>query len=132
MEELIAQVRRAAGNRRVLEVFARCPAAVAGAEIAECFSYVVEELASFERASEAPGERASSNGPWLGGACELTGAELTLEIVPVRLRCICGFEGELGEDDMAGHIGICPGCGRPQELDASLELVGISYAGGDV
>jgi len=110
VEELVAQVRHVAGDRRVLEVFARCPATIDAEEVRECFSYVVGALSSSE------------------GSAGLSGAVLTLDVVPVRLRCTCGFEGELVDDDVAGHIGVCPSCARTQELDAGLVLVGVSCA----
>jgi hypothetical protein len=44
------------------------------------------------------------------------------------MQCPCGFEGELGAGEFAGHIGICPDCDRVAEIDAALELVAMSYA----
>jgi Zn finger protein HypA/HybF involved in hydrogenase expression len=80
-------------------------------ELVECFDYVVAQL------SQA-GE----------GAFE--GARLRLETVPAHIRCACGFQGPVAPDDIAGHMGICPGCGRVSELSQPpLELLGLSFAG---
>ncbi len=110
VEELVAKCRRLARGRRVMRVWARCPEGMDTDELVECFDYVVAQL------SQA-GE----------GAFE--GAGLRLETVPARIRCACGFEGRLVPEDIAGHMGICPGCGRVSELSLPpLELLGLSFA----
>ncbi|MGB9757156.1 MAG: hydrogenase maturation nickel metallochaperone HypA [Candidatus Bipolaricaulaceae bacterium] len=65
---------------------------------------------------------------------ELSGSELVLESVPVRVRCpSCGYEGQaryLVEEGW--HISIpvlsCPRCGSPVEIVSGKELaiVGLS------
>jgi hypothetical protein len=68
--------------------------------------------------------------PREGAAEALEGASLELEPVPACLACPCGFAGEVGLDDVAGHIGVCPECGRAGELAGRVELVGLRFTGG--
>lgn len=65
---------------------------------------------------------------------ELSGSELVLENVPVRVRCpSCGYEGEaryLAEEGwhMAVPILSCPRCGAPVEIlsGRDLAIVGLT------
>ncbi|HET9060037.1 MAG TPA: hypothetical protein VFN61_08965 [Acidimicrobiales bacterium] len=109
-EELASKVRHLAAGRRVLEVFARCPVTVDADEVTECFGYVVGELSATEEGSH------------------LAEAALICETVPVPFQCACGFCGEIGADYVAGHTAVCPACGLTSEADASIVVVGISYA----
>jgi Zn finger protein HypA/HybF involved in hydrogenase expression len=109
-EELVARCRALSEGRQALEVWVRCPASVDAAELVEGFGYLVHER------SHEP------------GADAIAGAELKVETVPVRIRCPCGFSGELGPDDCAGHMSICPSCGRTGELEQGVDLLAISYA----
>ncbi len=94
----------------MLEVWARCPVSVDSGELSDNFAFLTSQAAE-------PGE-----GP------SLRQAELKLMTTPLFMQCPCGFAGELGSGEYAGHIGICPDCNRVAELDAALELVGMSYA----
>jgi Zn finger protein HypA/HybF involved in hydrogenase expression len=110
VEELVAQCRAAAGGRRALVVWARCPAATDAEEVDECFGYLAEQLAA-------------------AGDPSLQGAVLRLETVASHIRCGCGYEGDLDDGQVAGHMGVCPSCGRAGELDQPpLELMGMSFA----
>ena len=70
----------------------------------------------------------------LSEGTELSGAELVIENVPVRVRCpSCGYEGDaryLTEEGwhMAIPILSCPQCGLPVEIISGKELaiVGLS------
>jgi hydrogenase nickel incorporation protein HypA/HybF len=70
----------------------------------------------------------------LSEGTELSGAELVIENVPVRVRCpSCGYEGDaryLTEEGwhMAIPILSCPHCGLPVEIISGKELaiVGLS------
>jgi Zn finger protein HypA/HybF involved in hydrogenase expression len=104
VSELVAECERRAHGREVAAVRVRCPAGIDAEEIAECFVHLTA-----------------------GGA--LQGAALEIEAVPQVLRCGCGFAGELGPDDCAGHVAICPSCGRVQEAPGALELVAVTGAG---
>ena len=64
-----------------------------------------------------------------GDGC-LRQARLSLEEVPALRRCSCGFSGELGPDNIAGHIGICPECGSAGDLGGGLELMAMTFADG--
>lgn len=65
---------------------------------------------------------------------ELSGSELVLESVPVRVRCpSCGYEGEARYLTEEGwHIAVpvlsCPRCGSPVELKEGrdLAIVGLT------
>jgi Zn finger protein HypA/HybF involved in hydrogenase expression len=57
-------------------------------------------------------------------------AKLELDQVPAQLKCACGFNGELGPDDVAGHISVCPRCGQVGELMSGLEVVSVAFAPG--
>ena len=105
-EELVARCTELAGGRQVLEVHARANFGLDKEEFSEAFPL------------------AAAGGP-------LKGAVLELELVPARLDCPCGWAGQLPYDFVAGHIGICPGCGRAAELSGGLEVVGLRYAGAD-
>lgn len=68
----------------------------------------------------------------LAEGTELSGSELALEDVPVRVRCpSCGYEGEaryLTEEGwhMAVPILSCPRCGAPVEIREGRELAIVS------
>lgn len=70
----------------------------------------------------------------LAEGTELSGSELVLENVPVRVRCpSCGYEGEaryLTEEGwhMAVPILSCPRCGAPVEIVSGrdLAIVGLT------
>jgi Zn finger protein HypA/HybF involved in hydrogenase expression len=110
VEELVAECHRRANGRRVLEVWARCPVSVDYGELSETFAVLASQL------------------PGPGEAPLLRQASLKLMPKPLYLSCPCGFEGELGAGEYAGHMGICPECDRVVELEAGLELVAMSYA----
>ena len=65
---------------------------------------------------------------WQEDDASLRRARLKLVTTPLFMQCPCGFEGELGAGEFAGHIGICPDCDRVAEIDGALELVAMSYA----
>jgi Zn finger protein HypA/HybF involved in hydrogenase expression len=106
-EELVARCAERAGGRQVVEVRARASTGVDSVEL----------LAAFPVAAAGAA----------GGVLE--GASLDLEVVPARLTCPCGWTGELPTDNVAGHIGICPDCGRAGEASGGLDLLGLRFAG---
>jgi Zn finger protein HypA/HybF involved in hydrogenase expression len=110
IEELVSTCRKLAYGRTVVSVSARCPAGVDREELSVAF-----DLLAAETAEEA------------GDQC-LSTAELKLESAPVHLKCQCGFEGDLGEGQLAGHMSICPECGRVGEVDSRLELMRVELA----
>ena len=110
VEELVATCCGRAGGRAVRAVLVRCPASVDAEELCECFAFAANRLA------------ASGLDPCL------VAAELKVEPVPVHLDCACGYDGQLTEDHLAGHMSICPRCGHVGEVTDGLELVSISFA----
>jgi Zn finger protein HypA/HybF involved in hydrogenase expression len=110
VEDLVTECRRRAKGRTVLEVWARCPVSVDSGELADSFSFLTSQPTGVEEGAS------------------LRQARLKLVTTPLFMSCPCGFEGELGDGEFAGHIGICPECDRVAELDAALELVAMSYA----
>jgi Zn finger protein HypA/HybF involved in hydrogenase expression len=110
VEDLVTECRRRARGRTVLEVWARCPVSVDSGELADNFSFLTSQPTG------------------VGEGASLRQARLKLVTTPLFMSCPCGFEGELGDGEFAGHIGICPECDRVAELDAALELVAMSYA----
>jgi Zn finger protein HypA/HybF involved in hydrogenase expression len=102
--ELVAECERRADGRPVTAVLVRAPAGVDADEVAACFVHLTA-----------------------GG--RLAGAVLEIEPVAQVLRCACGFSGELGADDCAGHVVICPSCARVHEAPGALELVAMNGAG---
>jgi Zn finger protein HypA/HybF involved in hydrogenase expression len=111
VEELVTACRERAQGRAICQAWVRCPANVDAAELSEGFSFAAKQLAAE------------------GDAC-LHAAELKLVLVPVNLKCTCGYEGHLDGDNFAGHMSICPRCAHISEADAGLELVSISFLDG--
>jgi Zn finger protein HypA/HybF involved in hydrogenase expression len=112
VEELVSTCRRLADGRAVVSVSARCPTSVDQDELSAAFVLLAQQ-AAYE----------------LGDDC-LSSARLDLEAVPVHLKCHCGFEGDLGEGQLAGHMSICPQCSHVGEVDARLEVLRIELARG--
>jgi Zn finger protein HypA/HybF involved in hydrogenase expression len=112
VEELVSTCRRLAGGRAVVSVSARCPTSVDQEELSAAFALIARQVADE-----------------LGDRC-LSTAELRLEAAPVHLKCRCGYEGDIGEEQLAGHMSICPQCGQVGEADARLELLRVELAQG--
>lgn len=112
VDELVAVCRERAQGRPIRQVRVRCPASVGAEELRAGFALAAKEVAG------AVGDRC------------LAGAELRLQLVPVQLRCPCGFEGQLSEEYLAGHMTVCPQCGRVADADDGLDLVSISFWAG--
>jgi Zn finger protein HypA/HybF involved in hydrogenase expression len=109
-EELVATCCGRAGGKAVRTVRVRCPATVDAEELCAGFAFAASRLA------------ASGRDPCL------VAAELKVDPVPVHLACACGYQGQLTTDYLAGHMSICPRCGRVGEVAAGLELVTMSFA----
>jgi Zn finger protein HypA/HybF involved in hydrogenase expression len=110
VEELVETCRDRARGRAVHQVSVRCPTTVDADELSTGFALASGPL------SGPPGEPGPKT------------VDLKLEIVPVRLSCACGCEGELTSADLAGHMSVCPRCGRVDEADARLELISMTFA----
>src|ERR1017187_106284 len=83
--ELVAECGRRAGGRQVAAVQVRCPDGVDADELADAFAHLTSDGA-------------------------LAGAVLEIETVRQRLTCGCGFSGEVGPEQCAGHMVVCPAC----------------------
>ncbi len=110
VEELVATCCGRAGGRTVRTVRVRCPASVDAEELCDGFAFAAHRLAI------AATDRC------------LVVAELKVETVAVHLACACGYQGQLADDHLAGHMSICPGCGHVGEVTDGLELLGMSFA----
>jgi Zn finger protein HypA/HybF involved in hydrogenase expression len=108
-EELVNQCATLAQGRPVLVVAVRCPPGMGSSELSYSFAVLAAQLAES------------------GDGC-LRQARLRLEEVPAVMRCRCGFSGELGPDNIAGHIGICPDCVSADDLGSGLELMAMTFA----
>ena len=97
-----------AEGRPVAEVIARCPSGIDVEEVVDGFSFLTSGTGSPAHAV-------------------LAGARLEVQSVAARLQCGCGFDGVLRDDDVAGHISVCPSCGRVSELPNRLELVSLTF-----
>lgn len=101
--ELVAECVQRAGGRQVAAVQVRCPDGVDADELAEAFAHLTA-----------------------GGA--LAGAVLEIDTVPQVLTCECGFSGEVGPEQCAGHMVVCPACSRVHEAPDALELIAVRCA----
>jgi Zn finger protein HypA/HybF involved in hydrogenase expression len=104
--ELVAECVHRAGGRQVAAVQVRCPDGVDADELTEAFAQLTA-----------------------GGA--LGGAVLEIERVPQLLTCGCGFAGEVGPEQCAGHMVVCPACGRVHEAPNALELIAVHFPDDD-
>ncbi len=109
VEELVDKCRALAQGRAVLQVWASCPEGTDVDEISECFTFLAAQLAD------------------QGDNC-LKSTQLSMQAVPLFINCPCGFTGELASDQIAGHITVCPQCGRVDEAGGGVELVAMSFA----
>lgn len=64
----------------------------------------------------------------------MEGARLDVEVDPVSFECPCGFRGELGANDVIGHMVVCPSCaavsghGTGTDLDLLAVHVGTNHS----
>jgi len=99
-EELVAECCRLAGGRRALSVRVGCPPTVDRAELEEGFYSLV------------PGSA-------------LEGANLEVQEAPCELSCPCGFVGQVGPEQLAGHFAICPQCAQARPVPGGVELLAL-------
>lgn len=57
----------------------------------------------------------------------LAGAELIVEVTVLNITCACGYFSSVKNENMVGHMFICPNCGGVREIDElhELELVEV-------
>lgn len=63
----------------------------------------------------------------LAAGTPLEGARLVVETVNLEYRCECGHTQVVTNDDLIGHMFVCPQCGVVREVHAAhdLELVEV-------
>jgi len=57
----------------------------------------------------------------------LAGAELSVEVAVLDITCQCGYESVVNNEDLVGHMFICPKCGAIREITEAhdLELIEV-------
>jgi Zn finger protein HypA/HybF involved in hydrogenase expression len=96
--------------------------------IARCLEVAAGRPVAAVRVRLAPGTDVDALRQGFGAAAADTaveGARLDVEAASVALACPCGYEGELGPDDVAGHVAVCPACGTVSDVSDTLELVSV-------
>jgi Zn finger protein HypA/HybF involved in hydrogenase expression len=55
----------------------------------------------------------------------LAGAPIEIDIINLDFKCSCGYGQVITNDDLVGHMFVCPDCGATKEVDEAhdLELV---------
>jgi Zn finger protein HypA/HybF involved in hydrogenase expression len=55
----------------------------------------------------------------------LAGAPIEIDTVNLDFKCSCGYGQVITNDDLVGHMFVCPNCGETKEVDEAhdLELV---------
>ena len=63
----------------------------------------------------------------LSAGTPLAGAELVIQVAVLNVDCACGNGHTVNSEDLAGHMFICPDCGRISEIAEAhdLELVEV-------
>ena len=104
VEALIDECRRQAGGRPVLRLRVRLGATLGAEELHQAFAMLKSDTV-------------------------LAGAVLEVETASLVFACECGYPGPVGDDDVIGHLVVCPACGRvyPAAADG-LELLALSFA----
>jgi Zn finger protein HypA/HybF involved in hydrogenase expression len=115
-DDLVGKCRQLAAGREVVQIWLRCSASTDRQELTEAFRAAA--LATAAPAATRP-EMTSND------AENLSSARLVFELAPSTLACACGFEGELAESSIAGHMAVCPHCGKVSSVGPGLELVGL-------
>lgn len=49
-------------------------------------------------------------------------AELIIDTVSVKFECPCGYQQTITNDDLAGHMFVCPSCGAVREINEAHDL----------
>ena len=80
------------------------------------------ELVRVRHATTIPADVLAQAFAMLTETGPLAGATLETEPFDITLRCVCGFDGPLGHDDLAGSVAVCPSCGDISAVARTAEL----------
>ena len=82
---------------------------------------------SFRRSSAFSEEVLRQTLSMLSEGTPLAGAELSVEVAVLDITCQCGYESVINNEDLVGHMFICPKCGAIREIAEAhdLELIEV-------
>jgi hydrogenase nickel incorporation protein HypA/HybF len=82
---------------------------------------------SFRRSSAFSEEVLRQTLKMLSENTPLAGAELNVEVAVLDITCQCGYESVINNEDLVGHMFICPECGAIREIAEAhdLELIEV-------
>ena len=82
---------------------------------------------SFRRSSAFSEEVLRQTLKMLSENTPLAGAELNVEVAVLDITCQCGYESVINNEDLVGHMFICPECGVIREIAEAhdLELIEV-------
>jgi hydrogenase nickel incorporation protein HypA/HybF len=82
---------------------------------------------SFRRSSAFSEEVLRQTLSMLSEGTPLAGAELKVEVAVLDITCQCGYESVINNEDLVGHMFICPECGAIREIAEAhdLELIEV-------
>src|SRR5687768_3409559 len=82
---------------------------------------------SFRRSSAFSEEVLRQTLKMLSENTPLDGAELNVEVAVLDITCQCGYESVINNEDLVGHMFICPECGVIREIAEAhdLELIEV-------
>jgi Zn finger protein HypA/HybF involved in hydrogenase expression len=88
------------------------------------------EAIRFRRGSAFSGEALCQAFEMLTPGTPMEGARLEIETVNLEFDCACGHQQVITNDDLVGHMFVCPGCGAVREVDEAhdLELLEVIQA----
>jgi hydrogenase nickel incorporation protein HypA/HybF len=77
---------------------------------------------SFRRSSAFSEEVLRQTLSMLSEGTPLAGAELNVEVAVLDITCQCGYESVINNEDLVGHMFICPKCGAIREITEAHDL----------
>ncbi len=82
---------------------------------------------SFRRSSAFSEEVLRQTLKMLSENTPLADAELSVEVAVLDITCQCGYESVVNNEDLVGHMFICPKCGVIREIAEAhdLELIEV-------
>ncbi len=82
---------------------------------------------SFRRSSAFSEEVLRQTFKMLSEHTPLAGAELTVDVAVLDITCQCGYESVVNNEDLVGHMFVCPKCGVIREIAEAhdLELIEV-------
>lgn len=82
---------------------------------------------SFRRSSAFSEEVLRQTFKMLSESTSLAGAELSVDVAVLDITCQCGYESVVNNEDLVGHMFVCPKCGVIREIAEAhdLELIEV-------